>query len=71
MESQSRSFNITSAVYSHDGKDLIGSYNNEDIFLFQADHSDGANYRKRYQGHRNIATCKEEVVTPQGKKLCD
>ncbi|XP_016096845.1 DDB1- and CUL4-associated factor 8 isoform X1 [Sinocyclocheilus grahami] len=50
--------NITCLVYSHDGTDLLASYNDEDIYLFDSSHSDGADYRRRYKGHRNNATVK-------------
>ncbi|XP_015285041.1 PREDICTED: DDB1- and CUL4-associated factor 8 [Gekko japonicus] len=50
--------NITCLVYSHDGSELLASYNDEDIYLFNASHSDGAEYIKRYKGHRNSATVK-------------
>ncbi|XP_035025443.1 DDB1- and CUL4-associated factor 8 isoform X1 [Hippoglossus stenolepis] len=50
--------NITCLVYSHDGTELLVSYNDEDIYLFDANHSDGADYRRRYKGHRNNATVK-------------
>ncbi|NXG65200.1 DCAF8 factor, partial [Hemiprocne comata] len=45
--------NITCLVYSHDGSELLASYNDEDIYLFNSSHSDGAEYIKRYKGHRN------------------
>ncbi|KAF1643142.1 UNVERIFIED_CONTAM: DDB1- and CUL4-associated factor 8, partial [Eudyptes pachyrhynchus] len=45
--------NITCLVYSHDGTELLASYNDEDIYLFNSSHSDGAQYIKRYKGHRN------------------
>ncbi|KAF3858002.1 hypothetical protein F7725_011203, partial [Dissostichus mawsoni] len=50
--------NITCLVYSHDGTELLISYNDEDIYLFDSNHSDGADYRRRYKGHRNNATVK-------------
>ncbi|XP_060112660.1 DDB1- and CUL4-associated factor 8 [Heteronotia binoei] len=50
--------NITCLVYSHDGSELLASYNDEDIYLFDSSHSDGAAYIKRYKGHRNSATVK-------------
>ncbi|XP_073495495.1 DDB1- and CUL4-associated factor 8 [Phyllobates terribilis] len=50
--------NITCLVYSHDGTELLASYNDEDIYLFNSSHSDGAQYIKRYKGHRNNATVK-------------
>lgn len=36
--------------------ELLASYNDEDIYLFNSSHSDGAEYIKRYKGHRNNAT---------------
>nr|XP_061795647.1 DDB1- and CUL4-associated factor 8-like [Nerophis lumbriciformis] len=50
--------NITCLVYSHNGTELLASYNDEDIYLFDANHSDGADYCRRYKGHRNNATVK-------------
>ncbi|KAM4605609.1 DDB1- and CUL4-associated factor 8 [Polymixia lowei] len=50
--------NITCLVYSHDGSELLASYNDEDIYLFDSSHSDGADYCRRYKGHRNNATVK-------------
>ncbi|KAK1786816.1 hypothetical protein P4O66_017211, partial [Electrophorus voltai] len=50
--------NITCLVYSHDGSELLASYNDEDIYLFDSSHSDGADYHRRYKGHRNNATVK-------------
>lgn len=38
--------------------ELLASYNDEDIYLFNSSHSDGAEYIKRYKGHRNNATGK-------------
>ncbi|XP_030042847.1 DDB1- and CUL4-associated factor 8 [Microcaecilia unicolor] len=50
--------NITCLVYSYDGAELLTTYNDEDIYLFNSSHSDGAEYIKRYKGHRNNATVK-------------
>uniref|UniRef100_A0A8C6A771 DDB1-and CUL4-associated factor 8 n=1 Tax=Marmota marmota marmota TaxID=9994 RepID=A0A8C6A771_MARMA len=50
--------NITSLVYNHDGTELLASYSDEDIYLFNSSDSDGAHYVKRYKGHRNYATVK-------------
>ena len=36
--------------------EIIGTYNDEDIYLFDNGHSDGADYVHRYRGHRNNAT---------------
>ena len=48
--------NVTCAVFNYDGSEVIGSYNDDDVYLFKTGHSDGADYRKRYQGHRNHMT---------------
>uniref|UniRef100_F7BJJ2 Uncharacterized protein n=1 Tax=Equus caballus TaxID=9796 RepID=F7BJJ2_HORSE len=49
---------ITCLVYSHDGTELLASYNDDDIYLFNSSDCDGAQYVKRYKGHRNNATIK-------------
>ncbi|XP_036031503.1 DDB1- and CUL4-associated factor 8-like [Onychomys torridus] len=49
---------ITSVMYSYDGTELLASYNDEDIYIFNSSDSDGAEYVKRYKGHRNNATVK-------------
>ncbi len=36
--------------------EILGTYNDEDIYLFDSSHSDGADFIKRYKGHRNNAT---------------
>lgn len=57
-ENGNHSANITCLVYSHDGKELLCSYNDDDIYLFDATHSSGSNYVKRFKGHRNNQTVK-------------
>ncbi|XP_047019246.1 DDB1- and CUL4-associated factor 8 isoform X2 [Helicoverpa armigera] len=59
---------LTCAVYNHDGSEILGSYNDEDIYLFDVkndvfdkdnahdDTRDG--FTHRYSGHRNSATFK-------------
>jgi len=49
---------ITCAVFSGDGQEVLGSYNDEDIYLFRTDDPEGSDYTHRYQGHRNSATVK-------------
>lgn len=49
---------ITCAVFSSDGQEVIASYNDEDIYLFNTEDPEGSNYTHRYQGHRNSATVK-------------
>jgi len=48
--------NITCLSYNWNGKELLCSYNDEDIYLFDTKFS--ADYTKRYKGHRNRATVK-------------
>ena len=36
--------------------ELIGTYNDEDIYLFDSSNSDGAEHKHKYSGHRNNAT---------------
>jgi len=47
---------VTAATYNYNGKEVLGSYNDENIYLFDASHSDGADYVKCYEGHRNSIT---------------
>lgn len=50
--------NITCLVYSYDGTELLVSYNDENIYLFDSYSSSEAEYIKSYKGHRNNATVK-------------
>jgi WD repeat-containing protein 42A len=54
-ESQNKT-NVTAAVYNYNGQEILGSYNDENIYLFDATHSDMADCIKVYEGHRNNAT---------------
>lgn len=36
--------------------EVLGTFNDEDIYLFDNSHSDGAEFVHRYKGHRNNAT---------------
>ncbi|KAG6461753.1 hypothetical protein O3G_MSEX012836 [Manduca sexta] len=54
---------LTCAVYNHDGTEILASYSDDDIYLFNTktdeynkDAKDG--YSRRYSGHRNSATLK-------------
>ena len=57
MNNETRA-SITCAVWNYNGSEILASYNDDDIYLFDSSHSDGADYIKRYQGHRNSATGK-------------
>lgn len=47
---------VTCAVFSYDGREVVASYSDDDIYLFDAVHSDGADSIRSYTGHRNNAT---------------
>ncbi|XP_011162164.1 DDB1- and CUL4-associated factor 8 isoform X2 [Solenopsis invicta] len=49
---------VTCAVYNHNGTEILASYNDEDIYLFDRLMSSRVDYAHRYQGHRNSATVK-------------
>ncbi|KAL8625325.1 hypothetical protein ACOMHN_044468 [Nucella lapillus] len=50
--------NVTCACYNFNGTEILGSYNDEDIYLFGNTPSDGTASVHRYYGHRNNATVK-------------
>lgn len=58
IEGTSKYTNVTCALYNHDGTEIIGSYNDENLYLFDTRHSDGADFVHKYEGHRNSATVK-------------
>ncbi|KAM3963639.1 LOW QUALITY PROTEIN: DDB1- and CUL4-associated factor 8 [Aphomia sociella] len=58
---------LTCAIYNHDGSEILGSYNDEDVYLFDAkndvydkDDTSGEKqgFTHQYSGHRNSATFK-------------
>lgn len=48
---------ITCAVYNHDGTEILASYGDDDIYIFDVNSSPGS-FVHQYQGHRNGATIK-------------
>ncbi|GFQ81031.1 DDB1- and CUL4-associated factor 8, partial [Trichonephila clavata] len=50
--------NVTSLVYNYNGKEILASYNDDDIYLFNAFETDTSKYVHRYKGHRNNQTVK-------------
>jgi len=48
---------VTACMYSFDGREIVASYNDELIYLFDTSHSTMADCIKVYEGHRNSATC--------------
>lgn len=53
-----RSTTVTGAIYNYNGTEILASYNDNDIFLFNTD--DTSRYVFRYDGHRNFATSNTE-----------
>ncbi|XP_014470208.1 PREDICTED: DDB1- and CUL4-associated factor 8-like [Dinoponera quadriceps] len=49
---------VTCAVYNYNGTEILASYNDEDIYLFDKLMSPCVDYAHRYRGHRNNATVK-------------
>ncbi|XP_063222429.1 DDB1- and CUL4-associated factor 8-like [Bacillus rossius redtenbacheri] len=49
---------VTCAMFNYNGTEIMGTYNDEDIYLFDTRNPDGADYIHRYEGHRNNATVK-------------
>ncbi|KAI0990665.1 hypothetical protein GJ496_006439 [Pomphorhynchus laevis] len=49
---------VTSVMYSPNGKEIIGSYHNHHIYLFNADDTDQSSFVHEYYGHRNFDTVK-------------
>ncbi|XP_060578211.1 DDB1- and CUL4-associated factor 8-like, partial [Ruditapes philippinarum] len=50
--------NVTCACYNYNGSEILGTYNDEDIYLFNNQEPDTAKYLHRYRGHRNNQTVK-------------
>ncbi|XP_026314772.1 DDB1- and CUL4-associated factor 8 [Hyposmocoma kahamanoa] len=57
---------LTCAVYNHDGTEILGSYNDEDVYLFDTKNdvydkenpTEKEGFTHRYSGHRNSVTFK-------------
>ncbi|CAK9830199.1 DDB1- and CUL4-associated factor 8 [Anthophora retusa] len=49
---------VTCALYNYNGTEILASYNDEDIYLFDAVSPQPRDFIHRYQGHRNHATVK-------------
>lgn len=53
-----RNHHITCAVYNHNGSEILASYSDKDIYLFDTSENDPEKFIHQYQGHRNGATIK-------------
>lgn len=51
------SYHVTCAVYNHNGSEILASYNDEDIYLFDVKGEENT-FVHQYTGHRNGATIK-------------
>jgi len=49
---------ITCAVFSYDGSEVVASYSDEDVYLFETRLSEEAEHSKQFRGHRNSNTVK-------------
>lgn len=49
---------ITCALYNYDGTEVLASYNDEDIYLFDTISPQPGHFAHKYEGHRNNATVK-------------
>ena len=56
-------------MFSHDGREVVGTYNDDDVYMFSTEKSDSANYIHRYQGHRNNATGKKKLNYKKAIKI--
>ncbi|XP_022907186.2 DDB1- and CUL4-associated factor 8 isoform X1 [Onthophagus taurus] len=50
-------YHVTCAVYNHNGSEILATYNDENIYLFDINGNEGK-YLHQYMGHRNGATIK-------------
>ncbi|KAF5300000.1 hypothetical protein FQR65_LT09256 [Abscondita terminalis] len=48
---------VTCALYNHNGSEILASYNDDDIYIFDTNGTTGS-FLHQYQGHRNGATIK-------------
>lgn len=49
---------ISCCAYNYNGTELLGSYNDDNIYLFDANNNTLGSYLHKYQGHCNSATIK-------------
>ncbi|XP_055605863.1 DDB1- and CUL4-associated factor 8 [Uranotaenia lowii] len=49
---------VTCAVYNNSGSEILASYSEEDVFLFDNVHHETGKYLHRYSGHCNVKTIK-------------
>ncbi|KAJ3659085.1 hypothetical protein Zmor_010793 [Zophobas morio] len=57
-KSHGRNYHVTCAVYNHNGSEILASYSDADIYLFDTKDPEPGKFIHQYQGHRNGATIK-------------
>lgn len=53
-----RNYHVTCAVYNYIGSEILASYSDSDIFLFDVNDHEHGKFIHQYQGHKNGATIK-------------
>ncbi|XP_015834612.2 DDB1- and CUL4-associated factor 8 isoform X2 [Tribolium castaneum] len=53
-----RNYHVTCAVYNHNGSEILASYSESDVFLFDVNDTEPGKFIHQYQGHKNGATIK-------------
>lgn len=55
-EQKSSSYiNITCAVYNYNGSEILASYGDENIYLFDTADNTPGRYKRSYYGHRYVS----------------
>jgi WD repeat-containing protein 42A len=55
---KNRNYHVTCAVYNHNGSEILASYSDADVYLFDVNSPEPGKFIHQYQGHRNGATIK-------------
>ncbi|XP_044253982.1 DDB1- and CUL4-associated factor 8 isoform X3 [Tribolium madens] len=53
-----RNYHVTCAVYNYNGSEILASYSESDVFLFDVNDTEPGKFIHQYQGHKNGATIK-------------
>ncbi|XP_026668353.1 DDB1- and CUL4-associated factor 8-like isoform X2 [Ceratina calcarata] len=55
---ENKNVHVTCALYNYNGTEILASYNDEDIYLFDTVSPQPGDFAHKYEGHRNSATVK-------------
>ncbi|XP_055629270.1 DDB1- and CUL4-associated factor 8 isoform X2 [Toxorhynchites rutilus septentrionalis] len=58
LQHRSNNFAVTCAVYNHNGNEVLASYSDGDVFLFNNVSCQPGSFLHRYTGHMNLKTIK-------------